>query len=341
MATVALDAMGSDLGPAATVAGAAAVTTDPNAPHVILVGDAPALRAELARVEHAVGKISVEHASEVVQMHDKPKAALDGKPDASVLVAARLVREGRADALVSAGNTGAVTLACARTFERLPGVRRAALGAVFPTERRRGEKDDPFSLILDAGLTLDATADDLVAFAVMGVAYACRISRNPRPRLALLSNGTEPSKGPAEIVEAHRRLSERDDLEFIGNIEGLDIPRGTADVVVTNGFTGNIVLKMLEGVAETVKRLGRYAVEKKLRYKAGFLLLAPAVEALRAATDWEQYGGAPVLGFDHLCIKAHGRSSARAIKNAIKVADRATRSELVSAMRRALSDEAP
>src|SRR5690606_22448893 len=239
---------------------------------------------------------------------------------------------------VSAGNTGAVTLACARTLERLPGVARAALGAVFPTERRRGEKDDPFSLILDAGLTLDPSADDLIAFAVMGSAYAARISRNPRPRVALLSIGAEPTKGTRAVVDAHTRRSSLSRTEFIGNIEGMDIPKGTADVVVTAGFTGNIVLKMLEGIAETVMRLGRYAGDRSVRYKAGLALLSPAVKKLRNATDWEQYGGAPILGFDHVCIKAHGRSTERAMANAIKVATRVARTELVRSIRDGLAE---
>lgn len=140
------------------------------------------------------------------------------------------------------------------------------------------------------------------------------------------------------MIEANRRLSNVRSIEFIGNIEGMDIPKGTADVVVTGGFTGNIVLKMLEGVAETVMRLGRYAGDKSIRYKAGLGLLAPAVKKLRKATDWEQYGGVPILGFDHLCIKAHGRSTERAITNALKVATRAARTELVRSMREGLEE---
>jgi glycerol-3-phosphate acyltransferase PlsX len=230
-----------------------------------------------------------------------------------------------------------VTLACARTFGRLPGVARAALGAVIPTERRRGEKADPFSLILDAGLTLDVTADDLVAFAIMGSAYAQRISKNPRPRVALLSIGSEATKGTAAVVEAHARLARTPGIEFIGNVEGMDLPRGTADVVVTGGFTGNVVLKMLEGVSDTVMRLARTAGERSWRFAAGLYLLSPAVKRVREVTDWEQYGGVPILGFDRLCIKAHGRSTERAIANAIKVATISARSDLVGAMQGALA----
>jgi glycerol-3-phosphate acyltransferase PlsX len=336
MVTVAVDAMGSDLGPLATVAGAAAASLATGAPDLLLVGDEAVLRRLLSVHEHHRAKIRIAHAPDVVAQDAKPKEALDAMPNCSVLRAAQLVRDGEADVLVTAGNTGAVTLACARSFARLPAVGRCALGAVFPTERRRGEKDDPFSLILDAGLTLEPSADDLVAFAIMGSAYASRISRNDKPRVALLSNGSEPTKGTGAVVEANGRLSRVETIEFIGNIEGMDIPAGTADVVVTGGFTGNIVLKMLEGVAETVMRLGRYAGDKSVRYKAGLALLAPAVKKLRKATDWEQYGGAPILGFDHLCIKAHGRSTERAINNAIKVATRAARTELVQKMREGL-----
>jgi glycerol-3-phosphate acyltransferase PlsX len=329
--------MGSDLGPEAIALGAASASLASAAPSMVLVGDRERLARSLDGCEHDPAKVEIVHAPGFCPMDAKPADVLDELADASVLVAARLVRDGGSDALVSAGNTGAVTLACARTFARLPGVRRCALGAVYPTERRRGEKDDPFSLILDAGLTLEATAEDLVSFALMGSAYAARISKNPRPRVALLSNGAEPTKGLPAVVEAHRILALRADLEFIGNLEGLDIPKGTADVVVTGGFTGNIVLKMLEGVAETVTRLGRYAMKRSLRYKAGLALLAPAVKELREVTDWEQYGGAPILGFDRLCIKAHGRSSARAITNAVKVASRAARSDLVGSIRSALA----
>lgn len=328
--------MGSDLGPAATVAGAAAASLHERAPNLLVVGDEATLRAELARHPHDASRITIVHAAEVCPMDASPKSALDALPDASILVAARLVASGEADVLVSAGNTGAVTLACARHFERLPGVARAALGAVHPTERRRGEKDDPFSLILDAGLTLEPTADDLVAFAIMGSAYARVISKNPRPKVALLSIGSEPTKGTAAIVEAHARLAKNTQLDFLGNVEGMDIPRGTADVVVTGGFVGNIVLKMFEGVSDTAMRLAKGAKEKRLRYAAGLYLLAPALRRMRDLTDWQQYGGVPILGFDRLCIKAHGRSTARAITNAIKVASIAAQSDVVGSIRAGL-----
>jgi len=327
MTTIAIDAMGGDEGPHPAVEGACFLSLQKNAPDLVLVGDEAKVKAIVDATEHKADKIHLVHTADEIPMHCAPKAAVDGTPDASMCVAARLVRDQEADALVSAGNTGAVILTCSRTFTKLDGVSRCALGAVFPTERRRGLKDDPFSLILDAGLTVEPTADDLVGFAVMGAAYAQQIARNERPRVGLLSNGSEDNKGTRAIVEAHQRLRQMESdapdlMEFVGNIEGLDIPHGTVDVVVTGGFTGNIVLKMLEGVAETMSRLGRYAFKKNVMYKAGLALLSPALKELKSVTDWEQYGGAPILGFEQLCIKAHGRSSKRAMKNAMRVAQR-------------------
>lgn len=338
MITIAVDAMGGDFAPEAAVGGAAQVSREPDSPHVLLVGDEERMRSLLRGLEHDPTKLSLQHARTAIPMDADPNDALERFPDASLPLAARVVADGEAEALVSAGNTGAVILTCARTFARLEGVSRCALGAVFPTERRRGEKNDPFSLILDAGLTLDVGAEDLVTFAIMGAAYASRISHNPSPRVALLSNGSESNKGTARVVDAHARLAQLRSLNFIGNVEGMDLPQGMADVVITDGFTGNIVLKMLEGVAETVSNLARYAFRQNLMYKAGLTLLSPAVKRLRAVTDWEQYGGAPVLGFDRVVIKAHGRSTERALANAIKVAHKAVRTGLVDAIRAGLDE---
>ncbi|MEO1336938.1 MAG: phosphate acyltransferase PlsX, partial [Myxococcota bacterium] len=273
--------------------------------------------------DHARDRVRVVHAPQVISMGAKPKQALDEMPDSSLLMAARMVAEdGGPDALVSAGNTGAVILAAARCFNCLPGVRRTALAAVIPTERRRGERDDPFSLLLDAGATLRVSASDLATFGLMGGAYASIVSRNSRPKVALLSNGSEPTKGTEEIVAAHDIFRVMPNIDFIGNIEGLDIPKGRADVIVCDGFTGNITLKMIEGMADSVANLARYAYRRKLSWKLAMWLLSNGIRQLKDLTDWQQYGGAPILGFDRLCIKAHGRSGPRAIRNAIRVAER-------------------
>jgi glycerol-3-phosphate acyltransferase PlsX len=332
MPRIVVDGMGGDSAPDEVVPGCVKALHDRDDLHIVLVGDEPRLRALLNGLAHPRERLTLHHAPLHVTMEDKPHEALVSKPDASIFVAARLVAAGEGDALVSAGNTGASVLACARNFKLLPRVRRAALAAVYPTEIRRGEKDDPFSLLLDVGATLDASTDDLVSFALMGAAYAARIARNPRPKIALLSNGSEAAKGPKEVVSAHQRLlqlAERDVLNFIGNVEGVDIPRGTADVVICSGYVGNVVLKMLEGVSETVLRLARYAHKEKLVWKAALAMLSGGIKRLKAITDWQEYGGAPLLGFDHLFIKAHGRSRARAFSNAIKVAHKAVSSQLI------------
>ncbi len=267
-------------------------------------------------------------------MGAKPKDALDAMPDASLLVATRLVADDEGpDALVSAGNTGAVILAAARCFNCIPGVRRTALAAVIPTERRRGERDDPFSLLLDAGATLRVGPQDLAAFGLMGSAYANIVSQNPRPRVALLSNGSEPTKGTEEIVAAHEIFRVMPNIDFIGNIEGLDIPKGRADVIVCDGFTGNITIKMIEGMADSVRNLARYAYRRRLSWKVAMWLLSKGIKQLKEVTDWQQYGGAPILGFDRLCIKAHGRSGPRAVRNAIRVAERCVSEGLTTRIR--------
>jgi glycerol-3-phosphate acyltransferase PlsX len=266
-------------------------------------------------------------------MDEKPAEALAAKPAASIAVAADLVARGEAARCVRR-STGASVLACARAWKLFLVAGRGLL----PTELRRGEKNDPFSLILDVGATIDASAEDLVTFAIMGAAYASLVSRNRRPRVALLSNGTEAGKGPAAVVEAHQLLLEATQLNFIGNVEGLDIPRGVADVIVCNGFVGNVVLKMLEGVSETVVRLARYAHKEKLTWRIGLMALSSALAQLKAVTDWQQYGGAPLLGLEHPFIKAHGRSTAPAITNAIKVAAKASAGDLCGHIGRGLAE---
>jgi len=331
--TIAFDVMGSDRGPEELVRGAAQLSLEAPHIHALLVGDRELIDQALAKTRHSGERISVQHAPTFVEMTEKPSEALASKPEASVLVAARLVAEGEAQALVSAGNTGAGVLACVRHFQLIPGVRRAALAAVYPTRRNHGTVADPFSLILDVGATVEATADDLVTFAVMGAAYARIISRNPEPTVALLSNGIEAQKGPPQVVAAHGKLQALAGIRFVGNVEGVDIPKGTADVVVCDGFVGNVCLKVLEGVQETVVELARYAYKEKLLWRAGLAMLSSGVQRLKSVTEWEQYGGAPVLGFDQVFIKAHGRSSARAIANAGKVAAKAVNHELGRSIR--------
>ncbi len=327
--TVALDAMGGDGGPEVAVAGAARLSTEDRPVKVLLVGEPDRIDAVLAEHRHDPAWLQVVPAGPAIAMDEDPRLVLDERPDASINVACRLVAEGEAEAVVSAGHTGATILSASRAFSRLPGVRRAALAAVHPTEQRHGPHRDPFALMLDVGATLEATAEDLVAFAVMGSAYARVVSDNEQPRVALLSNGSEANKGTRAIKEAHRRLAAMPGIAFHGNVEGLDIPRGTVDVVVCDGFLGNVVLKMLEGVGEVFADIAKDAYARRFLWRVGLTMLSTGLHQLRRLTDWKQYGGAPLLGLDHVVIKAHGRSNPRAIRNAIKVAAKAVRGDLV------------
>jgi glycerol-3-phosphate acyltransferase PlsX len=333
--TVALDAMGGDNGLDATVEGAASLSREPGDTFVLLVGDAPRITARLERSVYDPSRIGVAHASGCVEMSDDPREALDRLPDCSISVAARLVRDGEAQALVSAGHTGATILASARHFQRLSGVRRAALAAVYPTEQRHGPRQDPFALMLDVGATLDADAEDLVSFATMGSVYSSIVSEIPEPRVALLSNGTEPNKGTRAIVGAHALLRQSP-IHFAGNVEGIDIPRGTVDVVVCDGFLGNVVLKMLEGVSDVVKDVARQASSRRLQWALGLAMLGGGIQEIKRLTDWKVYGGAPLLGFDRVVIKAHGRSESRAIRNALKVGAKTVKGGLVARIERDL-----
>lgn len=332
MITIALDALGGDLGLDATVDGAAQLSREDVPIRVLLVGDARAVSERLRAVSYDPTRLELVDADGCVRMDEDPRRALEERPNCSVSVAAGLVASGDAAALVSAGNTGATILASSMRFQRLPGIRRAALAAVYPTEQRHGPKQDPFALMLDVGATLGADAEDLVAFAVMGAAYSAIVSEIAAPRVALLSNGTEPNKGTPAIKAAHARLV-GGPLNFVGNVEGLDIPRGTVDVIVCDGFLGNVVLKMLEGVSDVFRDIARQASGHSLQWKMGLAMLGGGLKRLKTLTDWKAYGGAPLLGVDQVVIKAHGRSEGRAIRNAVKVAAKAVQGDLTGRIR--------
>jgi glycerol-3-phosphate acyltransferase PlsX len=278
----------------------------------------------LDRVPYNPEHISISHCREAIGMDEDPREAIRAKRDASILVGARLVGGGRADALVSAGNTGACILACAKNFRVIRGIRRTAIASVYPRQiRHLGQ--DPLALILDVGATVRCEAADLVQFALMGNAYARRISKLEAPRVGLLNMGRESTKGGHVLVEAYRRLRSLSDLNFVGNIEGNDIATGEADVIVCEGLLGNTVLKLVEGVAEVFVNATSAAARHRLRWRAGLMLLGQALEQIRELTDYTRYGGAPILGFENIFLKCHGRSNSYAIRNAVKVAAKAVR----------------
>ena len=323
MPTIAIDAMGGDFAPDEVVKGIAQLSLETDIQSV-LVGDEARIQRVLDECAYNPEHISIHHARDSIGMADEPKAAVRAKRDASILVAARLVAAGEADALVTAGNTGAAVLAGAQHFTVIPGVRKAALASVYPRQVEYPGQD-VLALLLDVGATVRCDATDLVQFAMMGNAYARRISKISSPRVALLNMGSEPTRGGEVLEQAYRRLRTVSGLNFIGNIEGNDLAKGKADVIVCEGLLGNVVLKMLEGLAELVVDLAGTAAREHWRWKLGFMMLATSVGRLRDLTDYAAYGGAPLLGFERLLIKAHGRSTARAIKNAVKVAAKAVR----------------
>ena len=337
MVTVALDAMGGDLGLEARIDGAAALSREEADVHVLLVGDVRAMSERLDQIRYDPSRITLVQAEGCVSMDAHPREALTELPACSIARASELVAAGEADAVVSAGNTGATILAAADHFDRLPGIRRAALAAVYPTATRRGPYNDPFALMLDVGATLTAGPEDLMSMALMGAAYSSIVSSIEAPRVALLSNGTEANKGTPEIVAAHELLG-GGPLNFAGNVEGLDIPRGTVDVVVCSGFLGNVVLKMLEGVSEVFVDAARKASSRRLQWRIGLAMLQGGLKDIQARTDWKAYGGAPLLGLDKVVIKAHGRSNARAMRNAIKVAAKAVRGDLIGQIRSGMDE---
>lgn len=337
MIRVALDAMGGDHGLETAIDGATRLSLEPSDIEIVLVGDEAGVREALTHHKHDPARLRIVGADGCVGMDAKPRDALRDLPNCSILRAARLVAEGEADALVSAGNTGATILAAAKTFNRMPGVRRAALAAVYPTARTHGPHRDPFALMLDVGATLHAAPEDLVAFAIMGSAYSSIISSIESPRVALLSNGSESNKGTKSIVEAYQLL-DRSGLSFSGNVEGLDIPRGKVDVVVCDGFLGNVVLKMLEGVSDVVQDLLYRSAKRRWQWRMGLALLRGRLRELRELTDWKSYGGAPLLGLDQIVIKAHGRSEGLALRNAMKVAAKAVRGDLIGRIRTGVAD---
>lgn len=325
--TIAIDAMGGDFAPQEIIKGVIQALNEEPDLNVVLVGDEEAIRKELA-INGYEKELAIVHTDEFITMDDSPKKALESKPDASITVALKLLNEGKADALVSAGNTGGTVLACAKSLHMIEGLERSALAAIYPTAKfKPGSRG--FALMLDVGATIHCTAKQLSHFAFMGSFYLSKILGVQNPRVGLLNNGEEEGKGGPVLSQTYKYLKNEAELNFVGNIEGKEIPKGEVDVLVTEGFVGNVVLKMLEGVGEVVMDMGKYAFKKKFVWKVGLSLLAKGVKKIKEKTDYSEYGGAPILGFNKLVIKSHGRSNAKAIKNATKAALRSVEHDFV------------
>ncbi len=341
--TIAVDAMGGYHAPSAVVEAVARMSMGDEAERPVyfsLVGDEAELTEILLGTRHNPERIHICHAPTRVEMAEPARSAARDKPDSSIAEACRLCVEGQADAVVTAGNPGAAVLTAVERFDLLPGVHRAALASVYPTPRERGEAQDPFSLLLDVGASLRADAHDLVTFAVMGSAYARIVSSNPRPRVALLSNSRESTLGIEPVRQAYEQLREHPGVHFYGNIEGQDIPRGLVDVIVCEGFVGDVTIKILEGVSEAAFELARAAYRQRFAWRMGLRLLSEGLSRLKQLTDFEEYGGAPLLGIDRVMILAHPRSEHVAIENAIKLAIKNVRADLPRVLAEALAQPA-
>jgi glycerol-3-phosphate acyltransferase PlsX len=312
---VALDAMGGDHAPAATVEGAIEAAREYGI-GVYLVGREEEIRAELGKYDTYGLELPIINTDEVIEMDEHPATAVRSKKRASMTLALELVRDGEAVGAVSAGNSGAMLAASIFTLRRIRGVDRPALGGIMPT--RKG-----VSLVIDMGANVDCKPEYLQQFALMGAIYMNRIFRIRRPRIGLLSNGEEESKGNQQVIEAHQLIKESAPtlgLNFIGNVEGRDIPAGKADVVVCDGFVGNVVLKLSEGLGENFRDLVREQMAGPPPNKVAGAILRPGLRKIFKRMDYAEYGGVPLLGVNGAAIVAHGRSNARAIKNALRVA---------------------
>jgi glycerol-3-phosphate acyltransferase PlsX len=316
---IAVDAMGGDHAPQAIVAGAIEAVRAFDL-DIVLVGDETAVRAELAKHKDYPDRIQVHHTGSFVRMDESAALAIRKKKDASVSVCAELVRDGKANAVVTAGHTGAAVVASTLKMRLLEGVERPGIGIVFPTLKTP-------TFLIDVGANIDVKPSHLLQYALMGEVYFRYILKKERPTVGILNIGEEESKGTECIKEA-RELISKSHLNFIGNVEGRDIFNGAVDVVVCDGFTGNVVLKVSESIADVIGKLLKKELKKNVFTMLGAVLAKPAFDALKKEVDYSEYGGAPLLGIDGTCIISHGSSNARAIKNAIRVASEFVKYEI-------------
>jgi len=327
---IVVDAMGGDRAPAVAVEGAVWAARDLGV-EIILVGQQNAIQAELAQHDTGDLPLRLHHASQVIEMDEHPAAAVKAKKDSSMVVGMELLKRHEADAFFTAGNSGGALAAALFRLGRLRGVKRPALSTVFPSETPHG-----YCFLLDIGANVDCRPEWLLQFAIMGAAYAERVLGVPNPRVAIVSNGEEEGKGN-QLVKETVPLLKASDLNFVGNAEGKDIPWGVADVIVTDGFTGNVILKTAEGVSSLLMDILKREITGRNLAKMGAVLAKPAFDAVKARLDYREYGGAPLLGVDGPVIVGHGRSDALAIRNGIRVAAQTVENNVMEAIKQGLA----
>lgn len=312
MIKIAVDGMGGDYAPQMTVAGAVEAANTFEDVEVIVVGREDAIKRELNKHKVVAGRLSVHHASEVVEMAESPVQAIKKKKDSSLAVCINLLKQKKVDAVVSAGNTGAAVAASALNLGLLPGIKRPGIAICIPTLHG-------ISIAIDVGANIDPAPEHLLQYAIMAETYARYLLRKKRPSVGLLNIGEEESKGTEALQEAYKMIRESG-LNFVGNIEGRDFFTGKCDVIVCDGFSGNVVLKMTESILDMMITLIKKEIRKSVLARIGALLCRPAFESIGRETNYEEAGGAPLLGVDGIVIISHGISSAKAIRNAIRVA---------------------
>lgn len=324
---IVLDAMGGDFGPEPNVE--AAVTAAREFGYeVVLVGKQDQIRPLLVKHNTAGLTLPIVHASEVIEMHEHPAQAVKSKKDSSIVVGLQMVKRGEADAFVTMGNTGGALAGALLNLGRIKGIHRPALTAQLPNLKG-------WSLLVDVGANAVCKAEYLVQFALMGSIYAERVLGKRNPSVAIISNGEEETKGNDLVQEVHQLLK-RTALNFIGNAEGRHVPTGYADVYVTDGFTGNVMLKLMEGMKTFFTTLLKNAATRDARSKVGGLLLKPSISQTLKGLDYEEVGGAPLLGVDGVVVIGHGRSNARAIYSALKVAASCVENRVIETIEKGL-----
>jgi len=326
---IAVDAMGGDHAPQVNVDGAIAAAQEFGISS-LLVGRSAELTRLLGEAGYRGSEIEVVEAPDVVSMDEPATAAIRKKRNSSIRIAANCVRDGRAEGLVSAGHTGAAMVSAKMVVGTIEGVDRPALAAILPNLAGH-------CLLLDVGANPDAKTQHFKEFAVMGSIYAQLLFGKKKPSIGLMSIGEEDSKGTDRTKEAFKTLKETG-LNFIGNVEGRDVFNGSVDVIVTDGFTGNVILKVSEALAEMVEKLLREEIKKTLKASVGFLLSRSAFRSFKSRLDYSEYGGAPLLGVKGCVIICHGRSSAKAVKNAIRLAAEFSRQKLAQKIQSSIAD---
>jgi glycerol-3-phosphate acyltransferase PlsX len=318
--------MGGDRAPAVVVEGAVQAARDLGL-EIILVGQRAAIQAEMEKHDIAGLRLTLQHASQVIEMDEHPAAAVKAKKDCSMVVGIEMVKRREADAFFTAGNSGGALAAALFRLGRIRGIQRPALSTIFPSQTPQG-----YCFLLDIGANADCKPEYLLQFAIMGSAYTERVLGVTKPRVAIVSNGEEEGKGN-QLVQETAPLLKASALNFVGNAEGKDIMWGLADVVVTDGFTGNVVLKLAEGVSKFLFDLLKEEITSRSASKVGAMLARPAFDEVKRRLDYREYGAAPLLGVDGAVLVGHGRSDALAIRNGIRMTAQAVENGVVEAIK--------